>query len=122
MIKERDGEYRVVYSTTEGTVCPECQRGAHKCVCREAERTKIRGDGDVKVRRETAGRAGKTVTTVAGLALDTAGLEALLKDLKRVCGAGGAVKEGVLEVQGDHCELVLRELLKRGLKAKRVGG
>jgi translation initiation factor 1 len=46
----------------------------------------------------------------------------MLKDLKRVCGAGGAVKDGVLEVQGDHCDLVLRELEKRGIKAKRAGG
>jgi translation initiation factor 1 len=49
-------------------------------------------------------------------------LEALQKELKRLCGAGGAVKDGVIEVQGDHCEAVLRDLEKRGIKAKRAGG
>jgi translation initiation factor 1 len=49
-------------------------------------------------------------------------LQALLKDLKRLCGAGGALKEGVIEIQGDQCELILRELGRRGVKAKRAGG
>ena len=93
-----------------------------KCGCAEAKRLAIRGDGNVRVRRETNGRGGKTVTTISGLALNQSELQALLKDLKRVCGAGGAVKDGVLEVQGDHCDLVLRELDKRGIRAKRAGG
>jgi translation initiation factor 1 len=82
----------------------------------------VKGDGNVRVRRETNGRGGKTVTTIAGLALNQVELQTLLKDFKRVCGAGGSIKDGVIEIQGDHCDLVLRELGRRGIKAKRAGG
>lgn len=82
----------------------------------------IRGDGNVKVRRETKGRGGKTVTCISGLALNKEELKALLSDLKRQIGGGGAEKDGVLELQGDHCELVVAQLEKRGIKAKRAGG
>ena len=122
MAKDRDSDYRVVYTTEEGTLCPTCKRPKAKCGCAEAKRLAVRGDGNVRVRRETNGRGGKTVTTISGLALNQSELQALLKDFKRVCGAGGALKDGVLEVQGDHCDLVLRELDKRGIKAKRAGG
>jgi translation initiation factor 1 len=122
MIKGDEPEYRVVYSTGEGAVCPACRRAKSKCVCAETHKTEIRGDGNVKVRRETAGRGGKTVTTITGLALNHGQLQTLLKELKRVCGAGGSLKDWVLEVQGDHCEAVIRELLKRGIRAKRAGG
>jgi translation initiation factor 1 len=122
MAKERESDYRVVYSTEVGAVCPECKQPKATCSCAQARRLVVRGDGNVRVRRETNGRGGKTVTTITGLALNQADLTSMLKDLKRVCGAGGAVKDGVLEVQGDHCDLVLRELEKRGIKAKRAGG
>jgi translation initiation factor 1 len=82
----------------------------------------VKGDGNVRVRRETNGRGGKTVTTIAGLALNQVELQTLLKDFKRVCGAGGSIKDGVIEIQGDHCDHVLRELGRRGIKAKRAGG
>lgn len=82
----------------------------------------VKGDGNVRVRRETNGRGGKTVTTITGLALNQVELQAVLKDFKRVCGAGGAIKDGILEIQGDHCDVVLRELDRRGIKAKRAGG
>ena len=88
----------------------------------DARKLEVRGDGNVRIRRETNGRGGKTVTTIAGLAMNHVELQGLLKDLKRVCGAGGATKDGVLELQGDHCDLVLRELAKKGIKAKRAGG
>lgn len=122
MNKGKESDYRVVYTSEDGAICPECQRPKAKCGCAEAKRLLVRGDGNVKVRRETNGRGGKTVTTIAGLALNAVELQSLLKDLKRLCGAGGSVKDGVLEVQGDHCDLVLRELHRRGIKAKRAGG
>lgn len=122
MKKERDNDYRIVYTTGEGALCPECKRPKAKCNCAEARRLSVKGDGNVRVRRETNGRSGKTVTTVTGLALNQAQLQTLLKDLKRTCGAGGAVKDGVLEVQGDHCDLVLKELARRGIIGKRAGG
>ena len=122
MTKGKESEDRVVYTTGEGAVCPECKHPIAKCSCAATRRLVVRGDGNVRVRRETNGRGGKTVTTIAGLALNQSELESMLKELKRVCGAGGALKDGVLEVQGDHCDLVLRELGSRGIRAKRAGG
>lgn len=122
MTKAKESDYRVVYTTEDGALCPECKRPRAKCGCAEARKLEIRGDGNVRVRRETNGRGGKTVTTIAGLALNQTELQSLLKDLKRVCGAGGALKDGVLEIQGDQCDLILRELGRRGVRAKRAGG
>lgn len=115
-------DYRVVYSTDGGSVCPGCQKSTSRCSCAEEKRKAVVGSGVVRVRRETKGRGGKTVTTVSGLALNQDQLAGFLKDLKRTCGTGGAVKDGVLEIQGDHCDLILRELAARGIQAKRAGG
>ena len=80
------------------------------------------GDGIVRVRRETQGRGGKTVTTISGLGLASDALAALASDLKRRCGTGGAVKDWVIEIQGDHREAIVQELEKRGYKVKLAGG
>jgi translation initiation factor 1 len=122
MTKSKESDYRIVYTTEEGAICPECKNPKPRCRCADARKLQVKGDGNVRVRRETNGRGGKTVTTITGLAMNQVELQALLKDFKRVCGAGGAIKEGVIEIQGDHCELILRELGRRGLKAKRAGG
>jgi translation initiation factor 1 len=122
MTKSKESDYRVVYTTDEGAVCPECKRPKAKCACADARKMQVKGDGNVRVRRETNGRGGKTVTTIAGLALNQVELQALLKDFKRVCGAGGAIKDGVIEIQGDHGDLLLRDLSRRGIRAKRAGG
>jgi translation initiation factor 1 len=74
------------------------------------------------VARETKGRAGKGVTVITGLALPPADLEALAKALKQRCGSGGTVRDGVVEIQGEHRETVLAELAKRGIEAKGAGG
>ena len=79
-------------------------------------------DGVVRVSRETKGRAGKGVTLVKGLALDEAALQALGKLLKTACGSGGTVKDGGVEVQGDHCARVMALLQTQGFKVKRAGG
>lgn len=76
----------------------------------------------VRVSRESKGRGGKTVTIVSGLALDDANLQELSKRLKQVCGTGGTVKDGKIEIQGDQCDRVLAELQNKGYKAKRSGG
>ena len=86
------------------------------------KRSAVVGDGNVKVRRETKGRGGKTVTTITGLAMNRDQVETLQKELKKLCGAGGAVKDGVIEIQGDHCDAILRDLDRRGIRAKRSGG
>jgi translation initiation factor 1 len=75
-----------------------------------------------KVSRQTKGRGGKTVTIVKGLALDATALALLGKQLRTACGSGGTVKDGVIEIQGDHCDLVMETLSKHGHKAKRAGG
>lgn len=79
-------------------------------------------DGIVRVSRETKGRKGKGVTLVTGLRLAPEPLEALCRELKQRCGAGGSVKAGVVELQGDHREVVLAELQARGFTAKLAGG
>jgi len=80
------------------------------------------GDGIARIRRETGGRGGKTVTTIAGLALDDAALGALAKRLKTACGTGGTVRDGTIELQGDHRDAVLALLAKEGLRGKLAGG
>jgi translation initiation factor 1 len=80
------------------------------------------GPARVRVGREVAGRAGKGVTVITGLPYDGERLEELAGRLKRLCGAGGAVKDGVIEIQGDHRDRLVAELCKLGLEAKRSGG
>ena len=72
--------------------------------------------------RQTKGRKGKGVTLITGLALDTAALKKLAKSLKQKCGSGGSIKNGVIEIQGDHRELLELELRKLGHIVKRAGG
>lgn len=85
-----------------------------------------RGDGGaaarVRVGREVAGRGGKGVSVISGLPLEPAALAELATRLKKLCGAGGAVKNGVIEIQGDHRERLVAELLKLGYAAKQSGG
>jgi len=80
------------------------------------------GDGIVRVSRDTKGRGGKCVTLIKGVPLDGTALAALGKTLKAACGSGGTVKDGVIEIQGDHCELVVERLKKNGWVVKRAGG
>lgn len=121
---------RLVYSSGQGRICPDCGRPAARCACQRNPRRRPResgspsdpGDGVVRVRRETKGRKGKTVTTVSGLPGSEAELRSLAAELKRRCGSGGAAKDGVVEIQGDHVEVVIEELGSRGYRVKRAGG
>lgn len=104
---------RIVYSTTDGDL-----RKARDPKLRER-----RADGDrVKVRREVAGRRGKGVTTISGVPVDDAGLRALAGRLKKRCGVGGSVKDGVIEIQGDHREVVVELLRAEGYVPVLAGG
>ena len=110
----------LVYSTDSGRMCPDCRQPVLQCAC-HLPRTPT-GDGFVRVSRETKGRGGKAVTVVKGALLDAAGLAELGKQLKTACGTGGTVKDGVIEVQGDHCDRVVQLLTSQGYKVKRAGG
>jgi translation initiation factor 1 len=104
---------RVVWSSTDGDL-------------RKARDPKLKArlaaGGCVKVRRETSGRRGKAVTTVANVPLDDAGLKELAGRLKKRCGVGGAVKDGVIELQGDHRDAVVEVLRADGYDAVLAGG
>ena len=76
----------------------------------------------MRVARETKGRGGKVVTIISGLALNLGAVSDLAAELKKRCGAGGSVKDGVIEIQGDHRDVLLGELLSKGFKAKKSGG
>jgi len=108
-----------VYSTESGRHCLKCGRPLSQCICKKAARPV--GDGVVRVGRESKGRKGKTVTLVSGLVLNDAATHDLLSTLKRLCGAGGALKGGVIKIQGDHRDTVIEELKKRGFTVKKVG-
>jgi len=110
----------LVYSTDAGRHCPDCKQPIGACTCKQS--VVPAGDGIARVRRETKGRGGKTVTTVSGVPLAEDALKELASALKKRCGTGGALKDGIIEIQGDHVELLLEELAKRGFKAKKSGG
>jgi len=80
------------------------------------------GPARVRVGRQTAGRAGKGVSVITGLPLAAEALEALAAQLKKMCGAGGAVRNGVIEIQGEHRDRLVAELCKLGYEARRSGG
>lgn len=111
----------LVYSTDAGRMCPDCRQPAAICACRRSTATPL-GDGTVRVSRDTKGRGGKSVTLVKGLPLAEADLSAVAKQLRTACGAGGTVKNGVVEVQGDHVDTLLSALQKLGYAAKKSGG
>jgi translation initiation factor 1 len=117
----RRDDSRLVYSSQRGRLCPECGRPATGCVCRDRPRVPA-GDGIVRVRRERKGRRGKTVTTISGVPLPADELARLAAELKRRCGTGGSAKEGVIEIQGDHAEVLIEVLQSRGYSVKRAGG
>jgi translation initiation factor 1 len=110
----------LVYSTESGRMCPGCRQPVAQCRCGQAPRPA--GDGIVRVSRETKGRGGKAVTVVRGVDEDDAALQALVRRLKAACGSGGTVKDGVIEVQGDHVAAVMSLLQKEGRVVKRAGG
>jgi translation initiation factor 1 len=114
----------LVYRTDGGRMCPGCVRPVADCVCRDRSRPRADavGDGIVRIHRETKGRKGAGVTLVKGLVLADAQLAALAKTLKSKCGVGGAVKDGVIELQGDQREKVRALLEADGHRVKLAGG
>ena len=118
---QKPGSGGLVYSTDSGRMCPACRQPVAACVCGQAV-APVGGDGVLRVSRDKAGCSGKTVTMVRGAVLGPAELAALGKRLKAACGSGGTVKDGAVEIQGDHLDRLLAWLTQAGFNAKRTGG
>jgi translation initiation factor 1 len=116
---------QLVYSTETGKICPLCQKPVSECTCKKKKsrsQTNIKYDGIIRIQRETKGRKGKTLTTVSAFQLADDELKNLATQLKRHCGTGGSVKDGVIIIQGDHREAIKTELKKQGYKVELAGG
>ncbi len=109
-----------VYSCEAGRLCPTCGNALKECRCKQNSAPK--GDGIIRLQRETKGRKGKGVTLITGVPLPADELKKLAKSLKQKCGTGGTIKNGVIEIQGDHRELLLTELQQQGWTVKKAGG
>lgn len=110
----------LVYSTEKGRLCPDCERQKADCICSKKKAVAV--GGVVRVGRQTQGRKGKGVTVISGIPLPEAEIKELAKKLKKICGAGGSLKNGIIEIQGDHRELLIKELQQFGWPIKRSGG
>jgi len=115
------GSGGLVASTDGGRMCPACRKPLADCACGK-QAMPAAGDGIARVSREKQGRGGKTVTVVRGLPVDEPSLQALGKQLRTACGAGGTVRDGTLEVQGDHVDRALAFLQAHGYRTRRSGG
>jgi translation initiation factor 1 len=120
---------RLVYSTETGRICPACSKPVSACTCKKKKMAKTHKvpvvypkDGIIRIQREVKGRKGKTITAILGVPLENGELENFAKILKRRCGAGGSVKDGVVVIQGDHRQTLLDEIKKHGYTAKLAGG
>lgn len=112
----------LVYSSESGRMCPECRKPVAACLCRKQANKVLAGDGVVRVGRETKGRKGKGVTLISGVPLPADELKQLAKELKQKCGTGGTLKDGVIEIQGDHRDALIELLKAKGWTVKRSGG
>ena len=116
-----DSNSRLVYSTETGGLCPQCDKPLKKCACQKKKSgAPGKTDGIVRVSRETKGRKGKGVSLVTGVPGDD--LKAVAKALKQLCGTGGSVKNGVIEIQGDHRDKLVEALKAKGFQVKKAGG
>lgn len=116
-------ESRLVFSTTGDSICRGCHKPLKNCKCRSAElkpvQSKLTG---IRISRESKGRKGKGVTLIKGCQGSEAELKKLAKRLKALCGSGGTVKGGVIEIQGDHREQLQLEMEKHFSDVKLSGG
>jgi translation initiation factor 1 len=114
---------RLVYSTEKGRICTNCGRPIKTCTCKKSKfrtQSEIKPDGIIRIKRETKGRGGKTVTTISGLDGHADVLKKLASKLKNLCGSGGSMKDGVILVQGDHRDVVKTELENQGYRTKLI--
>ncbi|AGN83986.1 MULTISPECIES: stress response translation initiation inhibitor YciH [Enterobacteriaceae] len=107
----KDDNSRLVYSTETGRIDEP-----------KEQHTRPKGDGVVRIQRQTSGRKGKGVCLITGIDEDDEALAKLAAELKKKCGCGGSVKEGVIEIQGDKRDLLKSLLEAKGMKVKLAGG
>jgi translation initiation factor 1 len=113
----------IVFSTQHGRMCPDCEKPVAQCDCAAQRKSAVVATGKaIAVGRETKGRKGKGVTVISGLPLSQTDLLSLAASLKRKLGCGGTVREGVVEIQGDHRDAIVKELSQQGFTVKRSGG
>lgn len=113
---------RTVYTTSTGRVCPICGQPIAGCRCKKQSAAATAGDGVIRVALDRKGRAGKSVTVITGLPGAPDQLKELAAELKRRCGTGGTLKNGVIEIQGDHRDALVEVLREKKFTVKRVGG
>ena len=118
---------RLVYSTDDGRVntCPSCGKSYKQCHCDLSPSNQMptrKSDGIARVMRDRKHRGGKTVTVITGIPASNDAIASIAQQLKKLCGSGGTVKDGVIEIQGDHCDKVQARLTEMGYKVKRAGG
>ncbi len=118
--KEVMKKRNLVYSTDKAQMCEKCEQHEDNCICKDMNA--IVGDGKVRVMLDTKGRKGKGVSVITGLAVTEKELKAMAKELKALCGTGGAVKNACIEIQGDHRDKLIQALAKKGIQAKKSGG
>ncbi|MGI5837983.1 MAG: stress response translation initiation inhibitor YciH [Chloroflexota bacterium] len=118
-----------MYDSAVGRVCPDCHQPATKCTCKRKRSSNSKSisntpknDGIVRVSRDRRNRRGKIVTVITGVPGNEAALTELAGDLKRLCGSGGTVKDGIIEIQGDHRDLIVGKLSGLGYRVKIAGG
>jgi translation initiation factor 1 len=120
-MKSRSPVGGLVYTTDSGRMCPVCRKAIGQCSCSKSAPAGP-DDGIVRISRESKGRGGKAVTVVRGLSTDAVTLEMMAKQLKAACGSGGTVKDGTVEIQGDHRDKIATLLIGQGRKVKQAGG
>ncbi|GAC1568838.1 MAG: translation initiation factor Sui1 [Ktedonobacteraceae bacterium] len=118
---------RLVYSTDSGRIntCPACGKPYKQCRCDKSASNQTatrKNDGIVRVMRDRKNRGGKTVTVITGIVGGNDAIATLAQQLKKQCGSGGTIKDGLIEIQGDHCDKVQAKLTELGYKVKRAGG
>ena len=110
----------LVYSTDLGKTCPQCKKSLSSCECKK-NITYEKSDTLI-ISRETKGRKGKGVTLIKGVGGSDKELMEFAKQLKQKCNSGGTVKDGVIEIQGDHRDLIKDHLIKKNYQVKISGG
>jgi translation initiation factor 1 len=121
MSKKPSSDTPLVWSSEVGRICPGCGKGTAHCTCRRGAISPA-GDGVIRVRRESKGRGGKTVTVITGIPGGDEAVRGIARELKRRCGSGGTVKDGTIEIQGDHRHVIVADLEKQGMRVKLAGG